>query len=136
MKFEVHNIFEEKFSFTQEQVNRFIELTGDNNPIHYDEEFSGLTVFRKPIIHGFLSSSIFSKILGIHMPGYGTIYLKQEMNFRRPMYVDMVYTCVVEILEIEKNKARLSTKILNENNEIMIDGFAVVLNDNLLQTGN
>ncbi len=133
MKFKVHDKIEETFSFTQEQVNMFMQVTGDDNPIHYDEEFAGKTVFKKPIIHGFLSSSVFSKILGIKMPGYGTIYLKQEMNFKKPMYVDTTYTCVVEILEIEKNRARLDTKILNEKGELVIDGYAIVLNDVFLQ---
>jgi 3-hydroxybutyryl-CoA dehydratase len=133
MKFKVNDRIEESFSFSQEQVNLFIQLTGDDNPIHYDEAFASNTVFRKPIIHGFLSSSVFSKILGIKMPGYGTIYLKQEMNFKKPMYVDTTYTCVIEILEIEKNRAKLSTQVLNEKKEVVIDGYAIVLNDIFLQ---
>jgi acyl dehydratase len=132
MKFNIHDKIEETFSFSQDQVNRFIELTGDNNPIHHDVDYAAGTVFKKPIIHGFLSSSIFSKVLGIKMPGYGTIYLKQEMNFRKPMYVDTTYTCVIEILEIEKNRARLSTQIFNDKHELTIDGYAVVLNEAFL----
>jgi acyl dehydratase len=129
MSFKIGDKIEETFSFSQEQVNRFIELTGDDNPIHHDEAFAARTVFKKPIIHGFLSSSIFSKILGIRMPGKGTIYLKQEMNFRQPMYVDTKYTCAIEITDLKGSKYTLSTRILNDQGEMVVDGYAVVLNN-------
>lgn len=128
MKFKIGDIKEEYFCFSQEQVDKFIELTGDNNPIHFDIDFANRTIFKKPIIHGFLSASIFSKILGISMPGYGTIYLKQELNFKLPMYVEIKYKCVIEISEISGSKFTLNTKIYNDKNEITIDGFAIVIN--------
>jgi acyl dehydratase len=128
-KFRIGDVIEEEFSFSQEQVNRFAELTGDDNPIHHDPEFASNTVFKKPIIHGFLSSSIFSKILGISMPGKGTIYLKQEMNFRKAMYVGETYTCIVEIRDIAGSKYTLDTKILNDKKEPVVEGYAIVLNN-------
>ncbi len=130
MSYNIGDIKEEIFCFTQKQVDIFIELTGDNNPIHYDIKYSENTIFKKPIIHGFLSASIFSKILGISMPGYGTIYLKQEINFKLPMYVGIEYKCKVEILDINGSKYTLRTIITNEKEEITIDGLAVVLNKN------
>lgn len=127
MKFITGDKISETFSFSQEDVNRFIELTGDNNPIHYDTAYAAGTVFKKPIIHGFLAASIFSKVLGITMPGYGTIYLKQEMNFKKPFYTDTEYTCTVEIMEIKGAKVSLNTRITDSEGELMIDGNAVVL---------
>src|SRR5690606_18763393 len=99
MAIEVGNIFEEKFSYTQVQVEQFIALTGDNNPVHHDVEYASGTIFGKPIIHGFLSASIFSKILGMNLPGPGTIYMNQSMSFKRPMYAGVEYACKVEVLE-------------------------------------
>ena len=52
------------FSYSQNDVQKFAEVTGDINPIHLDEKYASKTIFKKPIIHGFLSGSIFSKILG------------------------------------------------------------------------
>ncbi len=126
-KYKENDVEREFFSFSQNDVNRFMEITGDNNPIHYDSNFSKDTIFKKPIIHGFLSSCIFSKILGIKMPGFGTIYLKQELNFKKPMYVDEVYEAELVIIEIINNRYKISTKIFNDKKEITIDGYAIVI---------
>jgi len=57
------------FSYSQEQVNKFAEVTGDNNPLHLDEEYAATTMFKRPIMHGFLGGSVFSKIFGTLFPG-------------------------------------------------------------------
>jgi len=129
-KFKVNDIIEESFSYTQEQVNLFIELTGDNNPIHFDKEFAKSTVFKKPIVHGMLSSSIFSKILGVKMPGEGTIYLKQELNFIRPVFVDELYFARLEIKDIENNRYVIETNLKDSNGRDVLTGYAIVLNNN------
>ncbi len=133
MKFKIGDKVEETFSYNQEQINQFIALTGDANPIHFDNEFASQTVFKKPIIHGFLSGSIFSKILGMVMPGYGTIYLTQNMNFKRAMYVDQPYTCIVTITGIKGSIFELETVIKDEAGDITIDGSAVVMNKMAVQ---
>jgi len=111
-----NNIYKTKFSFTQEDVNKFAELTGDKNPIHINEEFAKNTVFGKRILHGFLGASIFSKVFGTEFPGEGTIYLKQSLQFLKPMYPDFTYTAVFEIKDIykEKSRALIRTYILND----------------------
>lgn len=118
------------FHFTQDDVINFSEISGDKNPIHLDLEFAKKTVFKRPIIHGFLGGSIFSKIIGTDFPGKGTIYLRQNMSFRKPMYVEETYTAKVEIAEKypEKNQALLVTTIINNDGEFIIKGEALVLN--------
>ena len=119
-----------KFSFSQEEVNAFAEVTGDNNPLHLDAEYAAKTAFKKPIMHGFLGGSVFSRILGTIFPGEGTIYLKQTMEFKRPMYVDTEYEAQVYVLIVDKakNKAIIQTDIIDENGKSMISGEAMVLN--------
>jgi len=80
-----------EFRFTQNQVEDFARLTGDSNPLHLDPDYASRTLFKKPIIHGVLGASIFSKIMGTLFPGEGTIYLSQQLEFKRPMYVDTTY---------------------------------------------
>ena len=80
--------FNYPFSFTQEQVLKFAESTGDNNPIHLDDEFAAKSIIEQKIVHGFLSGSVFSKIFGTIYPGVGTLYLKQSMVFISPMYIN------------------------------------------------
>jgi len=103
---QVGEIFKHNFSFSQEQVNLFIQVSGDSNPLHWDKDFAANTIFKKPIIHGFLGGSIFSKILGTMFPGTGSIYLRQEMKFLRPMFVDTAYEAIITVKEIDYQKHR------------------------------
>ncbi|HEY8400211.1 MAG TPA: MaoC family dehydratase [Cytophagaceae bacterium] len=109
-------VYSETFSFTQKDVIEFARLTGDNNPVHLDAEYAATTTYKKPIMHGILGASVLSKILGMHFPGEGTIYLKQEMSFKRPMYVDVEYEAVLTIKEVnrEKHWAIIETKIVDK----------------------
>ncbi len=124
-------VYSEVFSFTQEQVIRFAEVSGDHNPVHLDADYASKTAFKKPIIHGILGISIFSKILGMNFPGEGTIYLKQDVNFKRPMYVGTSYEAILTVLEVNKDKhlAVIETKVIDkETGKVIIDGQAQVLN--------
>ncbi len=123
------------FSYSQEQVNRFAEVTGDNNPLHLDEKYAATTMFKRPIMHGFLGGSVFSKIFGTLFPGEGTIYMNQTMNFMRPMFVDTDYEAIMTISEInrEKNRAKVQTQIIDKTTgKVTIDGEATVINPNRL----
>jgi acyl dehydratase len=126
----VGQTFETTFSYSQQDVEAFAKITGDHNPIHLDAEYAAQTPFKKPIIHGFLGGSIFSKILGTQFPGEGSIYLMQSMDFKRPMYVEETYKAVLTVKEIDeaKNKATIETKVLDANtNKLIITGEAVVM---------
>src|SRR5215217_2340945 len=89
--------FEYPFTISQEEVQRFSDLTGDNNPIHLDAEYAATTAFKRPIIHGMLGATVFTKVLGTQFPGFGSIYLKQTLEFLRPMFVDTDYKAVFKI---------------------------------------
>lgn len=124
----IGDTFNYSFSFTQEEVNLFAQVTGDNNPIHLDEEKAAQSIFRRRIIHGFLGGSVFSKVFGTLWPGYGTIYMEQDLQFKRPMVVDHTYTATFEVLEIlPKNKAIIATQVLDENQKLVIDGKAEII---------
>ncbi len=123
------------FSYSQEQVNQFAEVTGDNNPLHLDEEYAATTMFKRPIMHGFLGGSVFSKIFGTLFPGEGTIYMNQTMSFMRPMFVDTEYEAVMKITEInrEKNRAKVQTQVIDKaTGKVTIDGEATIINPNRL----
>jgi acyl dehydratase len=118
------------FSYTQEQVNRFADVTGDNNPLHSDEQYAATTPFKRPIMHGFLGGSVFSKIFGTLFPGEGTIYLSQNMKFMRPMFVDTEYEAIMTITSIdrEKHRANVQTQIVDKaTGKPTIEGEATVM---------
>lgn len=76
-------------SFSQEDVNSFAQLCGDNNPIHLDKEFARTTRFKSPIVHGVLVSGLISTLFGRVLDG--TIYVKQTLNFKNPVHIDGMY---------------------------------------------
>lgn len=88
-----------------EDVQMFAKLTGDDNPIHVDEEYAQSTRFGKPIVHGVLLLGIISKVLGCDFPGHGSIAVGISVRFLRPVPVGSEVTVEVKISEkIEKRK--------------------------------
>lgn len=112
---EVGGSFSYAFRFTQDDVQDFARVTGDNNPLHLDAEFAATTAFKRPIIHGMLGASVFTKVLGTQFPGFGSVYLGQTMDFLRPMFVDTDYEAVFTIQSIDsyKHTAQIATDILD-----------------------
>ena len=128
-KLHLNQTFSTNFSFSQQDVADFARVTGDNNPVHLDEEFASKTIFKTRIMHGMLGACVFSKVFGTLFPGEGTIYLSQSVNFLKPMYVDVIYEAHFEVMEIlEKNRARISTTILTNEDKKVVVGDAVIMN--------
>jgi acyl dehydratase len=127
----VGEIYTHDFKFSQDEVNRFAEVTGDKNPVHLDAAYAAKTMFKRPIMHGMLSASLFSKVFGTLFPGEGTIYLKQSLSFLKPMYVDVAYEAVFTVKEVQgdKNRATVETLIKDKNTGLVCtSGEALVLN--------
>lgn len=127
----INSIHEIEHVFNQEDVNQFIKISGDANPLHWDEAYASQTVFKKPIVHGAFILGIFSKIMGMEFPGKGSIYMKHELEFKRPCYVNSIYVFKFKVLEIDsiKHMARITTQVFEkERGKIMVDGIATVMN--------
>ncbi|MHA8066826.1 MaoC family dehydratase [Aquirufa sp. ROCK2-A2] len=130
----IGDTFSIEFSFTQDQVNDFCRISGDFNPLHWDADFAANTPFKKPIVHGALISSIFSKVMGMDFPGKGSVYLKQISEFKRPLYVELNYKAYFEIVSInnQKHTAEIKTQVIElERGKLMVDGMASVMNSEL-----
>ncbi len=121
--------FEMEFNVTDEKVMGFADVSGDNNPVHVDDEFAKNTRFGKRIAHGMLITSFISKVLGRDFPGDGTIYISQEVRFKRPVFIGDIVTVKVEVLEkkVEKNRLILATDVFNKEGKKVIEGKAEVL---------
>lgn len=128
-KIKVGDVFNYPFSFIQEDVMKFAEASGDFNPIHLDQEYAKNSIFKKTIIHGFLGASVFSKVFGTIFPGNGTIYLKQDLSFYKPMFTNQGYTADFEVIDTDKTKKRalVKTTILDDLNEVVIKGEALIM---------
>lgn len=131
MRFEdltVGQSYEMKRIFTQQEVMDFAKLSYDINPIHTDVEFAKTTQFGKLIVPGFLTGSLFSAIIGTKFPGFGSIYLNQNMSFRKPVFPGQEVTAVVSVKELypEKHRILLETMCLDEDQQVLIEGTALV----------
>ncbi len=116
-------------TITETDVALFAGITGDFNPIHIDEESAKKSVFKTRVAHGMLSGSMISTVLGTKMPGPGTIYLEQNLKFKKPVYINDTVTVCVEVSDIinpEKGIYKLNTVVTNQNCEIVTEGYAVV----------
>ncbi|RAO99156.1 enoyl-CoA hydratase [Petrotoga sp. 9PW.55.5.1] len=132
MKYEeikINQTYETQKIITGQMVETFAEITGDKNPLHLDEEFASKTIFKKRIAHGILSLGIISSVLGMEFPGPGTIYMKQETKFLKPIYIDEKITIKITVKEKIPDKSRLIlvTQIIKEDGSLGIDGEALVM---------
>lgn len=116
-------------AFTDEMVKAFADLSQDANPIHLDEEAAAESVFGQRVVHGVLVSSLFSGLLGMKLPGEGTIYLGQSSKFLTPVFLGETITANVQVTEIRDDKpiAKLRTWCENDKGETVIDGEATVM---------
>lgn len=127
-RLKVDDTYSCEFSFNQEDVINFANSSGDHNPIHLDSEFAKSTIYGRTIIHGFLGASVFSKVFGTIFPGEGTIYLKQDLSFVKPMFTNTKYTAHFVVIQtiVEKNRAIVDTYITDESDLPTIKGQAVI----------
>lgn len=115
-------------TITEEDIQTFGDLSGDYNPLHFDEEWAKTTVFNGRIAHGLLTASFISTVIGMKLPGPGTIYLGQSMNFMGPVRIGDTITARVEVASLNDEKQRVTLKTLctNQNQEVVIEGDALI----------
>ena len=108
-------------------IKTFAGLSGDNNPVHMSELYAEKSRFKKRIAHGLLSASFFSALFGTKLPGYGCVYVSQNLEFRRPVYIGDAVTASIEILSIDKGKSRVKFRtVCKVKKKIVIDGNAEI----------
>lgn len=122
----------QKATFTktigEDDLDHFIAITEDTNPLHVDEAFAKGTFFGGRIAHGMLSASLFSTLVGMALPGTGAIYRSQTIEFLRPVRIGDTLTAVfiVHSIDREKNRIVMDSWIENQKEERVIEGRAVV----------
>jgi acyl dehydratase len=112
---------------TEDDISNFVEMTGDKNPLHVDALFAEQTFFGQRIVHGMLSASLFSTLVGMHIPGTGAIYKSQTLEFLRPVFIGDTLTAWFEIIAIdpEKELIEVNSWIENQDGKKVVTGSAV-----------
>ena len=117
-------------TITDQDVAAFADLSGDVNPVHLDDAFAAGTMFKKRIVHGFLTGALFSTVLGTKQPGPGCVYLSQTMKFKAPVFIgdEVVATCKITAVDAEKGRATLACDC-SVNGKTVLEGEALMMVD-------
>ena len=115
--------------FNEKDVLTYAEVTTDKNPAHVDKDYASKTMFKKQIAHGMFVGSLFSAIVGVQMPGLGSIYIKQSLKFTKPVYFGDEITAKVTVKEIkyDRNRVVFDCIAVNQREETVIIGEAEIM---------
>jgi 3-hydroxybutyryl-CoA dehydratase len=118
----------QKMTVSPQMIASFADATGDRNPIHFDAEFASRTRFGAPIAHGMLILGFISKVLGMDFPGPGTIYVRQDTRFLRPVLVGTDIEIQLRVLKMvqERNRIELDTTVVGKDGTVVLEGVAEV----------
>ena len=122
------DIAEIKHTITQNDIDKFVELTGDDNKLHVDEEYASTTSYKKPVAHGMLSASFISTIIGTKLPGDGALWYAQNLEFLQPVRIGDELRITAEVIKkIDRTKTiELQTDIYNQHKQKVTTGTAKV----------
>jgi 3-hydroxybutyryl-CoA dehydratase len=116
-------------TLSHQDIILFASVSGDINPIHLDAEFAKKTLFGEVIAHGMWSGIFISTLLGTQLPGPGTIYVNENLQFRRPVKIGDTLTVTITAMEKQEDKKRIifSSSITNQDNKVVVLGSTVVI---------
>ncbi|WP_370278205.1 MaoC family dehydratase [Pontibacterium sp.] len=117
-------------TISESDVYTFAGVSGDNNPIHINEEYAQTTPFKKRIVHGMFSAALISTVAGTRLPGPGAIYVDQQIKFRRPIYIGDTATATLTISEIDQRRGRVkATTDVHVGETLVASGSATFMVD-------
>ena len=128
MKFKVGDADTVTVTITDEMVRAFAVLSGDDNPVHLDDDFAAKTRFGKRIAHGMLLGALLSRVAGTKIPGPGTIVISQDIRYKEPCYIGDTVTAEIKILHVRADKpiVKISSRVTNQDGGVLIDGGAIL----------
>jgi 3-oxoacyl-[acyl-carrier protein] reductase len=111
-------------TITEEDLRRFVELTGDNNPLHVDADFASGTSFKEVVVHGMLGASFISTVIGTKLPGPGALWVSQAVEFHLPVRLGDTLTVVCAVLKKHPRDRllELDTRITNQHGRVVLSG--------------
>ena len=126
MKLSVGQKATRSLTLTTNHVKIFAELSGDYNPLHFDEEFVSKTKFKKLVVQGGLTTGLLHALVAMDMPGPGTVFLSQNWKFTAPVFINDTITAEATVLSMHESKpvTQLQIKIIQQDGEIVLEGQA------------
>jgi len=115
-----------RLTLTAEHVRKFAEISGDRNPLHFDEAFAGRTKFGRLVVQGGLTTGLLHALVAMDMPGPGTVFLSQNWKFTAPVYIDDTITAEAEVISVHPSKpvTQLRVQITRDDGTTVLEGEA------------
>ena len=112
----------------EDDIVRFAEISGDDNPVHLDEEFAAKTLFKGRIAHGMLAAAFISTTVGTKLPGYGCIYVSQSLKFKAPVRIGDTVTTTATVKAVDKERKRVTMDtVCTIGDKVVVDGEAELM---------
>ena len=126
MKVSIGQKASRSLNLTAQHVKTFAELSGDYNPLHFDESFVAKTRFKKLVVQGGLTTGLLHALVAMDMPGPGTVFLSQNWKFTAPVFIDDTITAEAEVMSVHETKpvTQLKIKVTRQGGEIVLEGEA------------
>jgi|TARA_Y100000031_G_scaffold97058_1_gene106484 acyl dehydratase len=114
---------------TPESVRSFAELTGDYNPLHFDEAFASGTRFKGLIAQGGIATGLLHALMAMDMPGPGSVFMRQNWSFPRPVYIGDTITAIGTVKSFNRRRgiATMEFRVTNQNGQDVLTGEATVM---------
>ncbi len=113
-------------TLTAEHVRAYAELSGDHNPLHFDEDFAARTPFGRLVVQGGLTTGLLHALVAMDMPGPGTVFLSQDWKFTAPVFIDDTITARAEVVSVHETKpvCQLRVSVTRQDGETVLEGEA------------
>jgi acyl dehydratase len=126
MSLHVGQTAERTLTLTAEHVRKYAEISGDHNPLHFDEAFAAGTKFGRLVVQGGLTTGLLHALVAMDMPGPGTVFLSQNWKFTAPVFIGDTITAHAEVLKVHQTKpvSQLAVRITRQTGETVLEGEA------------
>ena len=109
-------------------VRKFAEITGDYNPLHFEEAFAAKTRFGRLIAQGGLATGLLHALVAMELPGAGSVFVRQSWKFPKPVYIGDTITAVgtVKSVQAKRRMTEMEFRVTNQNGDVVLEGDALV----------
>ena len=113
-------------TLTADHVRKFAEISGDRNPLHFDEQFAARTRFGRLVVQGGLTTGLLHALVAMDVPGPGTVFLSQNWKFTAPVFIGDTITAEVEVVSVHPTKpvSQLRVRVARQTGETVLEGEA------------
>ena len=126
MSLHVGQTAERTLTLTAEHVRKYAEISGDHNPLHFDEAFAAGTKFGRLVVQGGLTTGLLHALVAMDMPGPGSVFLSQNWKFTAPVFIGDTITAHAEVLKVHQTKpvSQLAVRVTRQSGETVLEGEA------------